>query len=598
MEASLRERPSDIAGYSLNGTTIAETEELDSDEPTERERRVLRRVPDRLPWSAFLVALVELCERFAYYGLSGPFQNYISNKKDDPSGNPGAIGLDQSGATALTNFFQFWCYVTPILGAVVADQFLGKYKTIALFSIFYIVGLIVLFITSLPFAIDKGISLPGLVCAMFLIGLGTGGIKSNVSPLIAEQYTETKPRVRILPTGEKVIVDPTLTIQRIYMIFYMCINIGSLSAIATTTLELKVGFWCAYLLPLIMFIVGFFVLVAGKKKYVVRAPKGSILLHSCKALWIGISSNGLDAAKPSWQARLGERTHDTPWDDAFVDELRRALIACKVFMFYPIYWVVYNQMLNNFVSQAGTMQLHGIPNDIMQNIDPITVIIFIPICDRVLYPSLRKAGIAFKPITRITWGFFMASIAMAYAAWVQRRIYHSPPCFYAPLKCIEGKLPNGTFEHQHVHVALQAPAYFFIALSEIFASITGLEYAYTKAPPSMKSLIMSMFLLTNAFGAALGAALAPMAHDPRLVFLYSGLGVASAVAGCAFWLLYRKYNATEEAMNEMDGGKSVRLHNLAPKLPLTYRVSELDLDRMAKEVGSPGASTTVLSRAK
>jgi POT family proton-dependent oligopeptide transporter len=133
-------------------------------------------------------------------------------------------------------------------------------------------------------------------------------------------------------------------------------------------------------------------------------------------------------------------------------------------------------MLNNFVSQAGTMQLHGIPNDIMQNIDPITVVVFIPIIDRLLYPTLRKMGIQFKPITRIFWGFLMGSLAMAYAAVVQNLIYSAAPCFNHPLKCPAGKIADGKYEHNRVHVAVQAPAYFFIALSEIFASITGLEY--------------------------------------------------------------------------------------------------------------------------
>ena len=62
------------------------------DEPTEEDRATLRKVSDKLPWSAFLVAVVELCERFTYYGLSGPFQNYIQNSYHDPSGLPGAIG--------------------------------------------------------------------------------------------------------------------------------------------------------------------------------------------------------------------------------------------------------------------------------------------------------------------------------------------------------------------------------------------------------------------------------------------------------------------------------------------------------------------------
>lgn len=69
----------------------------DGDEPTDEEKQNLRKVPDKLPWAAFLVCIIELCERFTYYGLSGPFQNYISN----PQGGslPGAIGMGQSGAT-------------------------------------------------------------------------------------------------------------------------------------------------------------------------------------------------------------------------------------------------------------------------------------------------------------------------------------------------------------------------------------------------------------------------------------------------------------------------------------------------------------------
>ena len=58
-----------------------------------------------------------------------------------------------------------------------------------------------------------------------------------------------------------------------------------------------------------------------------------------------------EAAKPSYQEEYG-RKHKTPWNDLFIDELRRGLVACRVFVFYPIYWVVYSQMLNNFVSQG------------------------------------------------------------------------------------------------------------------------------------------------------------------------------------------------------------------------------------------------------
>jgi len=557
----------------LGGTRITDRQkrhlpEIDfsENEPTVYENTIFRRIPDKLPWSAFLVAVVELCERFTFYGLSGPFQNYISNSYDDPSGNPGAIGLGQSGATGLTNFFQFWCYCSPIIGAIVADQYLGRFKTITYFAVIYITGITVLFLTSLPTSIEAGAALPGLVVALICIGLGTGGIKANVSPLIAEQYQETRPRVKTLKNGEKVIVDPDLTIERIYMVFYLSINIGSLSSVATTELELNVGFWSAYLLPLTTFIIGFFILVAGRKRYVVRPPKGSVIPQSIRIIWIGLTSyRGLEAAKPLHHGRL-PNGRAVPWDDTFVEELKVALAACKTFPFFIIYWTVYSQMLNNFVSQAGTMELHGIPNDIMGNIDPVTIIVFIPVLDRLIYPYLRKLGIAFKPITRIFWGFILGAAAMAYAAIVQQIIYSAPPCYYRPLRCPEGKLPDGSYEHNHVHVAVQAPTYFLIAISEIFANVTGLEYAYTKAPPSMKSFIMALFMLTNAFGAALAAAIAPFAKDPNLVWLYTGLSIATLCTGLLFWVSFRKNDSVDRRTENVNGanGQAVLLEELSP----------------------------------
>lgn len=318
--------------------------------PTLSDLSTLPRVSDTLPLSAFLIAIVELCERFAYYGLSGPFQNYIANPPN--SALPGALGLGQSSATAMTNLFQFWCYLTPVMGAIVADQYLGKYRTIKWFSVVYMIGIAILFGTSLPWCVERGAAFPGLVVAFMVIGLGTGGIKSNVSPLIAEQITTTRPFIKTMQNGERVIVDPEVTMQRVFMVFYTCINIGSISAIATTMLELHVGFWSAYLLPLMMFAIGSVVLVRFKDTYTIKPPQGGVIGDCFRALYIAIRNGfDLETARPSCQAQ-GTRNHRITWDDTFIDELKTALVACKVFLFFPIYWVTYSQMMNNFVSQG------------------------------------------------------------------------------------------------------------------------------------------------------------------------------------------------------------------------------------------------------
>ncbi|KAL6720632.1 peptide transporter ptr2 [Lecanora helva] len=488
-----------------------------SEYPTEDEIKTLRHIPFTLPARTWLVCIIELCERFCYYGVSGVFNNYIANPYGDGTpytGDdlPGAIGRGSAFASGLQNYWQFWCYVTPIIGAVVADQFLGRYKTLVVFSGVYIAGLLILLLTSLPVAIENGAALGGLAAAMTVVGLGTGGIKSNVAPLIAEQMTETRMKIKITKTGERVIQDPNITFQRIYMIFYFCINIGSLSLIGTVFMEKYTGYWTVNLLGLLVFIIGFGVLLAGRKLYVTRPPRGSVLPHAFKAMWIGlVNGRTMEAAKPSYQAAHGQK-YSTPWNDTFIDELRRGLVACKVFVFYPIFWVIYNQLNSNFVGQAGSMQLHGMPNDEMQNIDPIVIIIFIPLMDKFFYPFMRKIGFPMYPVTRITIGFTLSALSMAFAAIIQHEIYIRPPYFNAP---------GGDNGPNDIHVAVQTPGYILIGLSEIFASITGLEYAFTKAPASMKSFIMSMFLFTSAFGSILGIGVSTVAYDPK--FLYSPL---------------------------------------------------------------------------
>lgn len=197
------------------------------------------------------------------------------------------------------------------------------------------------------------------------------------------------------------------------------------------------------------------------------------------------------------------------------------------------------------------MRLHGLPNDILPNIDPITIIIMIPIMDRIIYPLIRtRMHFALKPTTRITFGFLLAALAMLYAGILQIAIYRAPPCYSIPSKCEAAKTEGGQYEANKIHVAWQTPAYILVALSEILASITGLELAYSKAPENMKSFIMSLFLLTSAGGSAIGMLIAPFAQDPYLQWLYFGLAVTAAGTGIIFW---RMFSNVQDELTKMAG---------------------------------------------
>ncbi|KAI8342840.1 POT family-domain-containing protein [Chlamydoabsidia padenii] len=526
--------------------TVSVSEELVNDvnsdgypAPTEQDWAELRETSDTIPKAALLVILIEFCERFTYYGLSGPFQNYIQfpDPPSYPASQPGALGKGQQTATALTTFFQFWCYITPIIGAIVADSYLGKYKSILYFSIIYFVGLLILTLSSIPAAIQSGAAFPGFVVAIIVIGLGTGGIKSNVSPLVAEQYRSQNPYVKTLAkTGERVIVTPQATYQKLFNMFYWGINVGSLSAIATTSLEKYVGFWSAYLLPTLMFIPGIITVVAGKNQYVQNPPRGSIFIEVFKVLKVSFGQ-GLEAAKPSHLLiHHPDLAAKATWDDVFVDELRRTFRACAVFCWFPIYWLCYSQMTNNLISMTATMQTGDVPNDILQNINPLTLIIAIPVFDSLIYPAFRRLHMPLRPIMRMTFGFVFASVAMAYCAIIQSHIYRQPPYYDHP----DGRKNDVT-------VALAIPAYVLIGISEIFASITGLEYAFKKAPAKMKSLVMALFLFTNCLASVLGFALVSVAVDPKLTWLYTGVAAAMGICAPLFYWIHGKNDRNDIA---------------------------------------------------
>lgn len=633
-------------------------------EPTDEELATLRKVRDDFPFSAFLVAIVELAERFTYYGLTGCFQNYIqrppkATSVDGPGyhgDGPGGVGTNsdvssnQNLATGITTFFTFWCYVTPIPMAMLADMKLGKYNTICLSSGIYVIGLLVLFVTSLPqYRNENNAGLGGLIASMIIIGVGTGGIKSNVSTLIAEQYTGTKAYIRTEKNGERVIVDPSTTIQFIYLMFYWAINIGALSGFATTALERTVDFWPAFLLPFAFFAVAIVTLIFGRKKYIVRKAEGSPIPWATKIVWMGFV-NGLksekdrfvspkedeayreipipkskiieivnkyvykcftwwrpfaerftlDIAKPSVRAHLG--MPPVPWTDLFVEEVARAVDAAKVFVFFPIYWICYSQITNNLTSQAADADNHALYNDFLQNLDPVTIVIFVPIFESLVYPTLRRLGLQLLPITRITFGFFLAAVSMGYTAGFQKLIYSTGPCFQYPQedKCVDvyGR-PSGPRHEKgelfnDVHVAIQTPSWFFMGISEILASATGNEFAFKYAPASMKSFVMSLFLLTNAFGSALNEALNPTLVNPKIMYMYTGISCASFIAGIVFWFVYQDLNDRELYYEKL----SMMVHDREEEEGVYGHEGAFDNEKAVggKDKGLEPVSSTLLNR--
>lgn len=206
-----------------------------------------------------------------------------------------------------------------------------------------------------------------------------------------------------------------------------------------------------------------------------------------------------------------------------------------------------NQIINNLVSQAGQMRLGGVPNDTIQALNSIACVLLGPVLQKGLYPLVRRMGLKFGPIARITWAFLLMSTSMAFAAGLQKLIYSKGPCYQDPLHCPaaqNGRIPND------ITVWAQAPVYLLLSVAEILGFTTLSEYSYSEAPQSMRSLVQALGQLSSGIGSALGIAFSPLSKDPQILYLYTGLAVTMITAAPIFWLVFKSHDKAVALLSE------------------------------------------------
>ncbi|WVQ64078.1 uncharacterized protein L199_002237 [Kwoniella botswanensis] len=525
-----------------NGHTLDSEEDV---EPTDEEYKTLRKVPATIHWPAVALCLVEIAERASYYGSKKPFANFVRGalpKGGNGAGavakgaaganqTAGALGMGSVAASAVTSTFTFLSYVIPILGGIVADNYWGRWRTICVGVAVGAVAHVILVIPAIPSVIASGHAFPPFIISVIILSFAAGFIKPSLAPLMCDQSPVKKPVVRTTKSGERVIVDPQVTIQRYMLIFYWCINIGSFWMIAESYVQRLVGFWLAYLLPGIIYILVPIVLVVVYKRLYFAPPQGSVLVETLR-VWKGLyrrngfwkAFKGGDEAwnevKPSYIIEKYGSIDDKKiiWDDRFVDEVRQTLEVCAVSWLLPIYYLADGGIGNMENDMSAAMKLNNIPNDLFGNFNPLCIIVFTPIVG-LMYKWFEKIGRPIRPMTRLSIGFALASINMIIGAIVQWRVYKTSPCGYYATDCELGV--------SSVPLAWQIPLSALPGIGEIFVAVTAYEIAYTRAPARMKSLVVAITLFNQAISAAIGLALSDVIKDPYLIWPYVALAAAN-----------------------------------------------------------------------
>uniref|UniRef100_A0A8B9JI48 Solute carrier family 15 member 1a n=1 Tax=Astyanax mexicanus TaxID=7994 RepID=A0A8B9JI48_ASTMX len=527
------------------------------------------------PVSIFFIVVNEFCERFSYYGMRAVLVLYFRF----------FFRWDDDLATSIYHAFVALCYLTPILGAIVADSWLGKFKTIIYLSIVYAIGQIVMAVSAINdltdadrdgtpdnMSVHVGLAMLGL----FLIALGTGGIKPCVSAFGGDQFDDHQTRQR----------------STFFSVFYLCINGGSL--LSTLITPILRGQECgihtqqkcyplAFGVPAALMVVSLIVFIAGSGMYIKAKPKGNIMMDVCNC--IGFAINNRFRHRSS---KYPKREHWLDWADEKYDKLLIAQIkmVCRVLFLYiplPMFWTLFDQKGSRWTLQATTMDgTFGslvLQPDQMQTVNPILILTLVPIMDRVVYPLIKKCGFNFTPLKRMTVGMFLAAMAFVSAALVQIQIDETLPVFpsasESQLKIVNmasGQMnitippqqpfalgseqvqhilcslmknkPSQSFSNSFlshcchssacmlelgvlnvfevedikpntVHMALQIPQYFLITAGEVVFSVTGLEFSYSQAPSNMKAVLQAGWLFTVAVGNFIVLIVAELAKLPQ-----------------------------------------------------------------------------------
>uniref|UniRef100_A0AAV1TH73 Peptide transporter n=1 Tax=Peronospora matthiolae TaxID=2874970 RepID=A0AAV1TH73_9STRA len=532
------------------------------------------------------ILVTEFCERLAYYGLSGSLPIFFHRN----------LGLSTVLATELNSTFTSLSYLTPLLGAYVADRHLGRFLTIGVFCALYIAGLALCVFASLPAVSSRPLFLLGLFGG---VALGAGGIKPNVVVLGADQFDVSIPAQR----AEK---------DSFFNWFYWAINIGATFSYGVLTnlavnglppyISPDFGFFASFAIPSAAFMLAVVVFYAGKDRYRRVPPKGSALAkffniliqagarskqgklvlsggfafipgivlttvsyfiqsdagHLAMALaGAGAVAYGtfvliFSGAATKW-LELAMRTKGGSFTTQEVQDAAQVMRLAPYLGIIIIFWAVYGQMNSNFVVQGCQMDLRVkgqddvlISSAMLNIVDSGVILVFIPVFDRLLYPLLTRMGIYPSLLRKIGAGLVFALLAMLTAGWMERVRKVSPMVegVYSNCSAAGEALPMST-----ISVWWQTPQYVLVGLAEILTSISSYDLFYSEVPESMRSVCQALNLLTTTLGFIVAGALNSIfsfwitsdLNDGHLEYIYCLMALLVLVMLVAFMFVSQSF---------------------------------------------------------
>ncbi|CAA0837081.1 Protein NRT1/ PTR FAMILY 5.10 [Striga hermonthica] len=433
--------------------------------------------------SSFIIG-VEMAERFAYYGISANLVTYLT----------GPLGQSTARAAANVNAWSGTAFLSPLLGAFIADSYLGKYRTIIFASLLYILGLGFLSLSAALQHSDKTHSPPQLqiiffFSSLYLVALAQGGHKPCLQAFGAEQFDDNDQ-------------DERKAKSSFFNWWNFCLCASVLVGLLVLTYiqdnmswELGFGIPCIVMcLALIVFALGSFTyrfqLSGDQRNPFLRI--GRVFVELARN-WRVRNNNAVLSVKVDSCYEFVEKGLLEPNNSKDIEDAKTILKLLPICLTCLVYSTVYSQSTTFFTKQGATMDRHitasfQLPAASLQSFTAASLVLFIPIYERVLVPVAR--AVTRKPtgislLQRVGTGVFLSVISMTVAGFVESK----------RLKvALEHGLVDSPGKTVPMNVLWLAPQYLVLGIADVFTLVGLQEFVYDQIPGDLKSMGLAISL--------------------------------------------------------------------------------------------------------
>ncbi|MHC4624189.1 MAG: POT family MFS transporter [Planctomycetota bacterium] len=319
----------------------------------------------KMPAGVPYILFNEMTERFSFYGMRVILVVFMTKYLLGKGGILDVMTAEQ--AKYYFHLFLAGVYFTPLLGALLCDIWLGKYRTIMLFAVINCLGLLALVLDQTRLGLGLG---------LVLVAIGSGGVKPCVSANVGDQFGKTNQHL----------------IEKVYAWFYFSINFGAtFSQLLVPWLLHRYGPRLAFSVPCVSMILAALAFWMGRKKFV-HVPAGGIAFVKET-----LGGEGLRA--------LGK--------------------LCIIYLFVAMFWALWDQIDSAWILQAEKMNRNWLGREWLSAqvvaVNPLFIMAGIPLFNYVIYPGISKL-FPLTALRKVAIGFFVTASAFGVSAWIESQI--------------------------------------------------------------------------------------------------------------------------------------------------------------------------------